>query len=247
MRLDGRVVLVTGASSGIGTAVAERCLAEGATVVATGRRVGALEGVGGSSDRVERIAGDLCDTGFPERLAAIAIERFGRLDGLVHAAGTVKRNEDIRATTDDELRAFVDANLTSTIRLARAVYATMADHGGGSMVLVGSQLAHIAVPGYASYCAVKGGVTMLARALAVDGGPLGIRVNVLAPGVVRTPMAYIDRPNFDELEAAIAERHPLRRIGEPSDIAGPAVFLLSDDAAWMTGQTMIVDGGFTAQ
>ena len=102
------------------------------------------------------------------------------------------------------------------------------------------------VPGYATYCAVKGGVVAFARALAIDGGPLGVRVNVVSPGLVQTPMAYVDRPDFDDVADAIAQRHPLRRFGQPEDLAGAAVFLLSDDAGWMTAQTMIIDGGFTA-
>jgi NAD(P)-dependent dehydrogenase (short-subunit alcohol dehydrogenase family) len=114
-------------------------------------------------------------------------------------------------------------------------------------VLLGSQLAHIGAPGYASYTAAKGGVTALARALAADAGPHGVRVNVLAPGVVKTPLAYVNRPDFDDQIGAIAARHPLRRIGAPEDMGGPAVFLLSDDSAWMTGQTLIVDGGYTVQ
>jgi NAD(P)-dependent dehydrogenase (short-subunit alcohol dehydrogenase family) len=246
MRLDGRVVVVTGASSGIGQAIADRCVAEGASVVATGRRAEALEAVGSGSDRVARIAADLADDGAPERVVALALERFGKLDGLVHAAGTVWRNEDLRESSDAAVRSFVDSNLTATIRMARAAYTAMTTGGGGSIVLIGSQLAHIAVPGYATYCATKGAVIAFARALAIDGGPLGVRVNVVSPGLVRTPMAYVDREDFDEAAPAIALRHPLRRIGEPADMAGPAVFLLSDDAAWMTAQTMIVDGGFTA-
>ena len=87
----------------------------------------------------------------------------------------------------------------------------------------------------------------LVRALAVDVGPDGIRVNAVAPGLVLTPMAYVGRDNFDELAPAFAERHPLRRLGEPGDIAGPVAFLLSDAAAWITGQTIVVDGGFTIQ
>ncbi len=156
------------------------------------------------------------------------------------------RNEDLRESSDAAIRSFVDDNLTTTIRMARAAYIPMTAAGTGSIVLIGSQLAHIAVPGYDTYCATKGGVISFARALAVDGGPLGVRVNVVSPGLVRTPMAYIGREDFDEAAPAIALRHPLRRIGEPEDMAGPAVFLLSDDSSWMTAQTMIVDGGFTA-
>ena len=136
-------------------------------------------------------------------------------------------------------------NLALPLRVARAALGALGR--GGSLVLVSSQLARIGAPGYASYCAAKGGVDALVRALAVDVGPDGIRVNAVAPGLVRTPMAYIGRDNFDELVPAIAERHPLRRIGEPGDIAGPVAFLLSDASAWITGQTIVVDGGFTIQ
>ena len=114
-------------------------------------------------------------------------------------------------------------------------------------MLISSQLARIGAPGYASYCAAKGGVEALVRALAVEVGADGIRVNAVAPGLVRTPMAYLGRENFDELVPAIAERHPLRRIGEAEDIAGPVAFLLSDASAWMTGETIAVDGGYTIQ
>jgi len=239
--LDGRRILVTGASSGIGRAVAELCVSHGARVLATGRSAGALDEL----DGVRRFACDLLEPGAPEACVAECVELLGGLDGVVHSAGTVLRGEDPRSTPDEQIRGVLDANLTMPLRVARASLGALGR--GGSIVLVSSQLGRIGAAGYASYCAAKGGVDALVRALAVDAGPDGIRVNAVAPGLVRTPMAYIGRDNFDELVPALAERHPLRRIGDPADIAGPAAFLLSDAASWMTGQTIVVDGGFTIQ
>jgi NAD(P)-dependent dehydrogenase (short-subunit alcohol dehydrogenase family) len=239
--LEGRRILVTGASSGIGRAVAELCVAQGARVVATGRRAEALDEL----DGVRRVACDLLDPGAPEACVAECVERLGGLDGVVHAAGTVLRGEDPRSTPDEQIDDMLATNLALPLRVVRASLGALGR--GGSVVLLSSQLGRIGAPGYASYCAAKGGVDALVRALAIDLGPDRIRVNAVAPGLVRTPMAYAGRDNFDELEPAIAERHPLRRIGEPADIAGPAAFLLSDAAAWITGQTLVVDGGFTIQ
>ncbi|MDQ6818613.1 MAG: SDR family oxidoreductase [Actinomycetota bacterium] len=245
-RLEGRIVIVTGATSGIGRAICERCAQEGALVVANGRRQTALEELeAGHRDHLVPHPADLAEPGECERLVARACE-LGELRGVVHAAGTVRRGEDPRSTTAAEFEAFMRTNLTPAFELTSAACAAMSDGAGGSIVLLGSQLAHVGIPGYETYTAAKGGVTAMARAFAAEAGPYGVRVNVLAPGVVQTPMAYVDREDFDELIPGIAARHPLRRIGVPKDLAGPAVFLLSDDAAWVTGHTLIVDGGFTA-
>ena len=245
--LRGRAVVVTGASSGIGQAVARRCAGEGASVLAVGRRPEGLEETAAGHDGITTHVADLRDDDAPADVVAVAVERFGRLDGLVHAAGTVLRGEDPLATTDVRHAELVTDNLVLPFRMAREAARAMVDDGGGSVVLVSSQLAHVGAPGYASYSAAKGGVESLVRALAVDLGPRGVRVNALAPGVVRTPMAYVDREHFDDMIDDVAARHPLRRIGEPDDLAGPAVFLLGDDSRWMTGASLVVDGGYTIQ
>lgn len=288
------MVLVTGATSGIGHAIALRCAAEGARVLATGRdearlaelersaaapgsagpagavsagvtgtagpaaaaggaarpasavgHAGAVGGAGPGGSIVGHAA-DLGQVTAADECVAAALSAFGRLDGVVHSAGIIRRQEDLRDTTDEQWALMMNVNLDASFRLARACLRAMVPHGG-SIVLIGSQLAQVAAPGYASYCASKGAVESLVRALAVDFGPSGVRVNALAPGVVATPLAYVDRPDFDGQVDAIAARLPLRRIGQPDDMTGPAVFLLSDDSAWMTGQSLVVDGGYTAQ
>jgi 2-dehydro-3-deoxy-D-gluconate 5-dehydrogenase len=246
-RLDGRTVVVTGATSGIGRAIAKRCAFEGADVLATGRDEARLAELAQEYPSIAVHRADLIEADAADGCAATALGRFGRLDGLVHSAGIVRRGEDIRNTTDQQWSLMREANLDATFRVARACLREMVSQRSGSVVLVGSQLAHVAAPGYASYCAVKGGVEALVRALAVDFGPSGIRVNSLTPGLVQTPLAYVDRPDFDDQIETIAARLPLRRIGQPDDLAGPAVFLLSDDSAWMTGQSLVVDGGYTIQ
>jgi NAD(P)-dependent dehydrogenase (short-subunit alcohol dehydrogenase family) len=246
-RLEHRVVLVTGATSGIGQAIARRCVLEGASVVATGRNEDRLAELSREPGSVTAVAADLTSPAAADECVAAALRSYGRLDGLLHAAGIVRRKEDLRETTDQQWAHMLQVNLDATFRLARACLRAMEPRRSGSIVLVGSQLAHVAAPGYASYCATKGGTEALVRALAVDFGPSGIRVNSLTPGVVRTPLAYVDRPDFDDLIEATAARIPLRRIGQPEDMTGPAVFLLSDESSWMTGQSLVVDGGYTIQ
>jgi NAD(P)-dependent dehydrogenase (short-subunit alcohol dehydrogenase family) len=241
MQVVGKRLVVRGASSGMGRAVARHCAAQGARVLATGRRADALEELEGG----RRYACDLRDPGAAEACIGEAVGAFGGLDGVVHAAGTVVRTQDPRANSDAQIDEILLDNLGVPHRIARAALTALGP--GGSLVLFSSQLARIGAPGYASYCASKGGIEALVRALAVEVGPDGVRVNAVAPGLVRTPMAYVDRDDFDDLIPAIAERHPLRRIGEPEDLGGAVAFLLSDAASWMTGQTIVVDGGYTIQ
>lgn len=244
-RLSGKRCLVTGGGTGIGRAVALRFAVEGACVIVNGRRAEPLKSVAASHKDIGVFAGDVGDPEVARELVAHAVSSFGGLDVLFHAAGVLRRNEVVAETTDEQWTADIAANLTGAFNVVRATIPALTQ-SHGTAILVASQLAHIAAPGYATYCASKGGVLALMRVLAVDLGPAGVRVNALSPGVVETDMAYIGR-DFDAIRDAVTATIPLRRIGEPEDMTGPAVFLASDDSRWMTGQSLIVDGGFTAQ
>jgi NAD(P)-dependent dehydrogenase (short-subunit alcohol dehydrogenase family) len=245
MRLAGKRCVVTGGGSGIGKAVALRFAAEGARVIVNGRRTGPLEEVASRHPSIEPFPGDLSDKEAAAGLIRHAVSSLGGVDVLFHAAGSLRRNERLTDTTDEEWARDIGVNLTGVFYVVRAAVPSLRD-AQGSVILVASQLAHVAAPGYATYCATKGGVLSFMRALAVDLGPDGVRVNALSPGVVETDMAYVGR-DFAAIRDQVAAAHPLRRVGQPDDMTGPAVFLASDDARWMTGQSLVIDGGYTAQ
>jgi len=236
---------VTGGGSGIGRAVALRYAEEGAAVVVAGRRTAVLEDVAGASPRISWVRADVSDAADTAAAVSTAVTRLGGLDVVFHAAGVLRRGEKITDTTDEEWATDVAINLSGTFHVLRAAVPELI-RTRGALILVASQLAHVGSPGYATYSATKGAVVSLVRTLAVDLGPLGVRVNALSPGVVDTDMAYVGR-DFDAIREQVAASLPLRRVGCPEDMAGPAVFLASRDSTWMTGQSLVVDGGFTAQ
>jgi NAD(P)-dependent dehydrogenase (short-subunit alcohol dehydrogenase family) len=244
-RLEGKRCLVTGGGSGIGRAVARRYAEEGAYVVVAGRRAEALEETCADSESITGCRGDVASAGDAQRMVEAVVERHGGLDVVFHAAGVLRRNERLEETDEETWRFDVDVNLTGTYMVCRAAIPHLRS-SRGSLILVASQLAHISSPGYATYAATKTGVLGLVRSLALDLGPDGVRVNALSPGVVETDMAYVGR-DFAAMRDTVAGNIPLRRVGTPEDMAGPAVFLASEDAAWVTGHSLVVDGGFTVQ
>lgn len=221
-RLEGKTILVTGAASGIGEACAAACEREGATVV-----------------RFDRAEGDVANEDDVRRVFA-GIER---LDGLVNSAGIAVRHpagDQDAAGWDEVMRV----NVRGSFLCAREAVARM-KAGGGSIVHMASVVGVMGVRNRAAYSTSKGAIVALTRNMALDYARFGIRVNCLCPGFTRTALT---RGIFADPErlAKLTALHPLGRLGEPEDIAKATLFLLSDDAAWITGQAIAVDGGFTA-
>jgi NAD(P)-dependent dehydrogenase (short-subunit alcohol dehydrogenase family) len=250
-RLEGRRALVTGGGSGIGRAVACRLAEEGAVVAVSGRReaplaktVAAIEAAGGRSLAV---VGDIAVESDADRMATAAAEGLGGLDVLVNNAGSIRRNVLVHELTLERWREQVGVNLDGPFLVARAALRLMLEETGDrSIVNIGSTLALAAAPGVSAYTAAKGGLVALTRAIAVEYAERGIRCNCVCPAIVVTPLAYTDRPQFDEQRGDFEGMYPLGRLGEPGDVAGVVAYLVSTDSSWVTGAVFPVDGGFTA-
>jgi glucose 1-dehydrogenase len=245
-RLAGKAAIVTGAGSGIGRAIALGYLAEGASVLMadldedTARETAELGQHEASGAEVCRV--DVADGESVRAMVSLAEARFGRLDILVHCAGIIHRTEFLDLT-EEIFDRVVAVNLRGTFLCGLYAARRMAALGGGAIVNFASVNAEVAASNTAAYCASKGGVQMLTRSMAVSLAPHKIRVNAIGPGTTRTNINRdrLDRPGALEAEA---RRIPLGRVGVPDDLVGPAIFLASDDAAYITGHTLFVDGGF---
>ncbi len=239
-RFEGRVAVVTGASRGIGRAIVERLVAEGARVVATARKPEALaelvEQLGDGN--VLTVAGKADDPAHRAEALAATLDRFGRIDHLVNNAGVNPVYGPALEIEPDAIRKILEVNVVAALEWTRdAVAAGLG--AGGSVVCTSSVSGLAASPGIAFYGVSKAALVNLVQQLAVELAP-GVRVNAVAPAIVRTRLA---RALYEGREEEVVARYPLGRLGEPADVAGPVAFLLSDDAAWVTGQTLTIDGG----
>jgi NAD(P)-dependent dehydrogenase (short-subunit alcohol dehydrogenase family) len=241
MRFKDRIALVTGGAQGIGRAAAEALLAEGAQVVlldrdadrvvATGEAIGALPVVGDISVRAE-----------VHHAVQICVEQFGRLDVLIANAG-VTDAQPLLEVDDDRWRRAIDVNITGTFLCLQEAGRAMRGRGG-AMVVTASTNAFYVETNLAAYNTSKGGVMALVRSAAIDLAPFGIRVNAVQPGVVNTPFAAILLDNPEE-SADYRKHIPLNRFAEPEEVARAILFLASEEAAYITGQGLILDGGLT--
>ncbi len=246
--LTGRTAVVVGATSGIGRAIALGLADAGADVVPTGRRAKLVREVvreiKGRGRRSLAKTTDVSDTASIEALAEAAIEEFGKVDILVNAAGRTTRRPTLEVT-DDEWDEIMDTNLTGMLRACRAFGYHMIEKRYGRIINIGSLTSVVALYEVAAYGASKAGVAALTKSLAVEWAPLGVCVNAILPGVFRTAL---NEGLLDGTERGreLLMRTPMRRFGQPEELAGAAVFLASESARFVTGHLLAVDGGFLA-
>jgi NAD(P)-dependent dehydrogenase (short-subunit alcohol dehydrogenase family) len=243
------VALITGGGTGVGAATARLFAREGAKVVVTGRRSAPIEAVAAEVDGVA-VAGDTSDPAHAAEAVAAALSTFGGLDVLVAAAG-LGIEALVGDMEDEQWRQVLDVNLTGPMMMTRAALPAMLERGGGSVVLVSSTNAMAAAPASAAYDTSKAGLNALARGIAVDYGPQGIRANALCPGWIITPMGDeamdelaaargLDRQGAYDLSSADV---PLRRAGTAEEMANCCLFLASDQSSIVSGTTLVADGG----
>lgn len=248
-RLAGKVAIVTGASAGIGRATAKRFAAEGAMVVVGARRhselqalVSEIESLGGVAAMV---AGDVADEDYARTLVETAFTRFGGLDVAFNNAGTIGEAGPSEIVSKEGFEKALSVNLTASFIAARTQIPRMAASAGGSVIftctIVGSSFG---IPGTAAYAASKSGLVGLTQTLATEYGPKNIRVNAILPGAIETSM-YREMNDTPDKEAFMVNMSALKRLGRPEELAGAALFLASDDSAFITGTAMLVDGGAT--
>jgi NAD(P)-dependent dehydrogenase (short-subunit alcohol dehydrogenase family) len=248
--LAGRAGIVTGAASGIGRATAIALAAVGADVLVVDRD---FEGgqetarLATGSGQASFFAADVTDPDAAREFVAAALERFGRLDFAHNNAGVVFAGAPIHEVSDADWQRMIDVDLTGVFNCMRAEIAAMLAGDGGAIVNTASGVGVIGVPGQGPYVAAKHGVVGLTRVAALDYAPRGIRINAVCPGAIETPIFEQAAAADPELRGLMEAGHPIGRLGRPDEIADAVVWLVSDASSFVTGQAILVDGGYTAQ
>lgn len=252
MRLKGKVALITGGGTGIGTAIAERFVAEGAKVCITGRRKEVLDKVAQSlpAGMAVTCSGDVTKYEDALRMVDVTMTFGGRLDVLVNNAG-IDPGGTVADIDPEVWRKVIDVNLTGPFLVMKASIPHMIKGGGGSIINISSLGGLRCLPGMAPYCTSKAGLIMLTQQAALDYGPVKIRCNVVCPGATRTkmleealsPLSEVLHTNVDGVFACIASNVPLRRVATPHEVSGICTYLASDDSSFMTGSVLLLDGG----
>ena len=235
--LKDKVVLITGATGGIGGAIARQMKQAGANVVVTGRSAEKLNESFG--DDFVKIAADLSDDGMAEKLINDTIEKTGRIDVLINNAG-ITADTLLMRMSDEQFDQVIDTNLRATFKLCRAVIMPMMKQRFGRIINMASIVGVVGGAGQANYAASKGGMIAMTKSIAAEVASRGITANCIAPGFIKTPMTDV---LSDELKKTYLSQIPAGRFGEPDDIANVCVFLESDEASYINGQTIHVNGG----
>lgn len=248
MDFTGKVAVITGAASGIGAATAREFSAAGTQVVIVDRNRKLAYRVADEIKTGPPMVGDVSDSAFCRRAVEESLVRYGRLDVLINAAGIIVRADALK-TSDDQWQRVISVNVNGVFFMSRAAVAPMKEQGQGVIVNFGSIWGGVGGAGVVAYCASKGAVHQITRAMAIDHVNDGIRINAVCPGEVNTPMLASQRaePVTPELMQRIAQSVPMGRLAEPVEIARVVLFLASDAASYMTGAMVTVDAGYTAR
>lgn len=249
MRFQDKVVLVTGGSSGIGAAAVEAFAAEGARVALTGRDPDRTRGVAEKNQAVHHAVGDISDSAFCRQVIDQLVAAAGRIDVLVNNAGIIVR-EDAVHTTDEQWLKTMNVNANGVFFMSREALRKMRKQGSGAIVNVSSTCGLVGCKGLTAYCAGKGAVSLMTQAMALDVASDQIRVNAVCPGATDTPMlfsAHKAQPSRQDMEGTQEESVPLGRMARPEEVVKAILFLSSDEASYISGALLPVDGGYTCR
>ena len=248
--LDKKIALVVGAANGIGRATALAFASAGAQVACADVEE---PGAKATAAEIERSGGqalpvplDVTESASGRAAVAAAVERFGGLDVLFYGAADMDRTATVLELDEASWDRVIRINLTGAFLMVKAAIPAMIARGGGSIILIASQLGRVASPGRAPYCATKGALIQLAKVLAADHAAQGIRANTISPGAVATRRMLRRYKDLNEADQMMGPKHLLNRIAQPVEIARAAVYLASDASAFMTGSDLLIDGGYTA-